>query len=103
MFVFQGFNDHHKDWLTYSGRTYRTGELCFNFSISNDLTQMVTFPTGIIDCDSHSPALLDLSLSSNTSVCSTIVFLPRRNSDLVLASVSVTFKMRCLAVPLHSF
>ena len=36
-----------------------TGELCYNFSISNDLTQMVNFPTRIPDCDSHSLALLE--------------------------------------------
>ena len=53
---------HHKDWLTYSGGTDRPGELGYNFSISNDLTQMVNFPTQIPDCDSHSPALLDLFL-----------------------------------------
>ena len=29
------------DWLTYSGGTDRPGELCYNFLISNDLTQMV--------------------------------------------------------------
>ena len=50
------FNIHRKDWLTYSGGTDRSGELCYNFSISNDLTQMVNFPTWIPDCDSHSPA-----------------------------------------------
>ena len=45
VFVFGGFNIHHKDWLTYSGGTDRPGELSYNFSISNDLTQMVDFPT----------------------------------------------------------
>ena len=35
---------------------------CYIFSISNDLTQTVTFPTWIPDRDSHSPALLDLFL-----------------------------------------
>ena len=60
VFGFGDFNVHHKDWLTYSSRTDRPGELCYNFSISNDLTQMVNFPTRIPDCDSHSPALLDL-------------------------------------------
>ena len=35
-----------------------------NFAIIlNDLTQMVNFPTRIPDCDSHSPALLDLFLT----------------------------------------
>ena len=62
VFVFGDFNVHHKDWLTYSGGTDRPGELCYNFSISNDLTQMVNFPTWIPDCDSHSPALLDISI-----------------------------------------
>ena len=28
MFVFEDFNVHHKDWLTYSGGTDRLGELC---------------------------------------------------------------------------
>ena len=54
VFVFGDFNVHHKDWLTYSGGTDRPGELCYNFSISNDLTQMVNFPTRIPDCDSQS-------------------------------------------------
>ena len=33
VFVFGDFNAHHKDWLTYSGGTDRSGELCYNFSI----------------------------------------------------------------------
>ena len=54
VFVFGDFNVHHKDWLTYSGGTDRPGELCYNFSISNDLTQIVNFPTRIPDCDCDS-------------------------------------------------
>ena len=91
MFVFGDFNVHHKDWLTYSGGTDRPGELCYNFSISNDLTQMVNFPTRIPDCDSHSPALLDLFLSSDTSICSTMAFPPLGNSNHVVVSVSIDF------------
>ena len=45
--------------LPYSGGTERPGELCYNFSVSNDLTQMVSFPTQITDCHSNSPSLLD--------------------------------------------
>ena len=89
--VFGDFNIHHKDWLTYSGGTDRSGELCYNFSISNDLTQMVNFPTRIPDCDSHSPALLDLFLSSDASICSTMAFPPFGNSDHVVVSVSIDF------------
>ena len=91
VFVFGDFNIHHKDWLTYSSGTDRPGELCYNFSISNDLTQMVNFLTGIPDCDSHSPALLDLFLSSDTSICSTMAFAPLGNSDQVVVSVSIDF------------
>ena len=53
VFVFGDFNVHHKDWLTYFSGTDRPGEFCCNISISNDLTQMVNFPTQISDCDSH--------------------------------------------------
>ena len=62
VFVFGDFYVHHKDWLTYSCGTDIPSELCYNFSISNDLTQMVKFPTRIPDCDSHSPVLLDFFL-----------------------------------------
>ena len=59
--------------------------------ISNDLTQMVAFPIRIPGCDSHSPALLGLFLSSEASVCSTMAFPPLRNSDHFLVSVSIDF------------
>ena len=85
MFVFGDFKVRHKDWITYSG------ELFYNFSISNDLTQMVNFPTRIPDCDSHSPALLDLFISSDASICSTMAFPSLGNSDHVLVSVPIDF------------
>ena len=91
VFVFGDFNVHHKDWLTYSSGTDRPGELCYNFSISNDLTKIVNFPTLIPDCDSHSTALLDLFLSSDASICSTMAFAPLGNSDHVVVSVSIDF------------
>ena len=62
VFAFGDFNIHHNDWFTYSGGTDRPGELGYNFSILNDLTQMVNFPTWTPECDSHSPALLDFFL-----------------------------------------
>ena len=79
------------NWPTYSGGSDWPGELCYNFSTSNDLTQMVNFPTRIPDCDSHSPALLDLFLSSDASICSTMAFPPLGNSDHVVVSVSIDF------------
>ena len=41
--------------------------------------------------NSHSPALLDLFLSSDASICSTMAFLPLGNSDHVVVSVSMDF------------
>ena len=49
VFVFGDFNIHHKDRFIYSGGTDRPCELCYNFSISNDLTLMIHFPTRIPD------------------------------------------------------
>ena len=90
VFIFGDFNVHHKDWLTYSGGIDRPDEFCYNFSILNDLNQMVNFPTRIPDCDSDRPALLDLFLSSDASICSTMAFPTMGNSD-VAVSVSIDF------------
>ena len=57
--------------------------------ISNDLTRIANFPIRIIDCDSHSPALLDLFFSSDASICSTVAFSLLRNSDHVVVWVSI--------------
>ena len=89
--VFGDLNVHYKDWLTYSGGTDSPGELCSNFCISNDLTQIVNFPTRIPDCDSHSPALLDLFLSSDTCICSTMAFSPWQILTMLLSQFPLTF------------
>ena len=52
---------------------------------------MVNFPFRIPDCDSHSPALLDLFISSDASICSAKAFPPLRNSDHAVVSVSIDF------------
>ena len=52
---------------------------------------MVNFPTRIPDCDSHNPALLDLFISSDASICSAMAFPPLGNSDHVIVSVSIDF------------
>ena len=57
--------------LTNSGGTYRSGELCYDCCISNDLTQMVNLPTQIPDFDSDSPALLEIFISSDSSIFET--------------------------------
>ena len=52
---------------------------------------MANFPTRIPDCDSQSPALLNLFLSSDASICSTLAFPPLGNSDHIAVSVSIDF------------
>ena len=64
---------------------------CYDFSISNDLTLMVNFPTRTPNCDSHSPALLDLFLSSDAIICSRMAFRPLENLDHAVVSVSTGF------------
>ena len=97
VFFFGDFNVHHKDWLTYSCGTDRSNELCYNFSISNDLTQMVNFPTWITDCDSRSPALLNLFISSDATICSTMAFPPLRNSIDFLSYSRQDAPFHCIA------
>ena len=91
MFVFGDFNVHHKDWLSYSGGTDRSCVNSYDFSISNDLTEMVNFPTQIPDYDSDRPPLLDLFLCSDAIICSTMSFLPLGNSDHIVVSDSIDF------------
>ena len=90
MLIFLDFNIDHMDWLAYTDETDRPGEFCYNFSIANDLTQIVNFPTWIPDCECHGPALLDLFLSSDASICFTMAFLPLGSSDHVVW-VSIDF------------
>ena len=58
--------------------------------ISNDLTQMVSFPAWILDCDSQSPSFLDFLLASDASVCCRMAFPLLEISDHVI-SVSIDF------------
>ena len=51
---------------------------------------MVSFPTRILDCGSHSLPLLDFFLSSDASICS-MSFPPLGNSDHVVVSISIDF------------
>ena len=86
VFVFRDFSIHHKDWLTYSGGTDRPGELCYNFSISNDLTQMVNFPH-------RSLTVTLIYISSDIRICSTMALPPLGNCNHVEFSVSIDFSI----------
>ena len=56
---------------------------------------MINFPTRIPGCDSLLPIVnlywLSISVTSDTNICSTMVFLPLENSDHVVVSVPIGF------------
>ena len=95
VFVFGDFNINLKDWLTCSGGTDRSGELCYNFSISNDLTHrwltlLLRSQTVILTVLLFWIYLFLLMLAS---ICSTMAFPPLGNSDHVVVSVSFYFPL----------
>ena len=70
--------------------------------MSNDLTHMIAFPSPIPDCDSQSPHLLDLFLSSDAKICSAMLFLPLGNFNHVVVSVYNDFPLNSQwDVPFH--
>ena len=93
VFVFRGFKVAHKDWLAYFSETDATGELCYNFSISNNLTHIGNFHACIPGSDSDSSGLLGLFLSSDLSICCPVASL-LGNFDYVIESVSIDFSSR---------
>ena len=52
---------------------------------------MVNIPTWIPDYEYHNPALFNLFISFDASICSTMAFPPLGNSDHVAVLVSVDF------------
>ena len=61
------------------------------FSLLNFFTQTVNFLTLIPSCVSHNPALLDLFLPHDPSICSAVIFPLLGNCDQVGVSVSIDF------------
>ena len=82
VFVYRDFNVNHKERLTSSWYD-RPSEFGYTFSTSTDLTQMNNFLTQIPHRDYRSPVRLDLSLSFDHGIYSTVAFPPSRNSDHV--------------------
>ena len=75
--------------MSYFFFLYRSPSLslCTVFDSVSSNVDEVRIPV----CDSHSPALLDLCLSSDASVCSTMAFPPLGNYDHIVVSVSIGF------------
>ncbi|KAL7641293.1 UNVERIFIED_CONTAM: hypothetical protein RMT77_008431 [Armadillidium vulgare] len=81
------FNVHHRQWLSSSSQD-PAGELAFQFSIHNNLEQLVQLPTRIPDRLGDEPNILDLFLTSNPSPYTVKLFPPLGSSDHLLISVS---------------
>ena len=57
------------------------------------LSTFNNFPTWIAGCDTHSPALLDLYISSDCSICSTVAFPALGFSDHFVVSFCIDFTL----------
>ena len=88
VFVFGDFNINHKEWLPCSGGIDRSGELCYQTTLLRWSSFLLRFQTVIL-----SLTLLDLVLSSDAIICSTIAFPPLGNSDHVVVSVFINFPL----------
>lgn len=69
----------------------KLGELCYDNFLSNNLSQMVNFPTWIQDFDSYGPTYLGLFLPSDPSIYCIVVISPLGNSGNVAVSFSIYF------------
>ena len=81
------FNVHHHLWLS-SSHTDQPGELAFNFSVLNNLEQLIQHPTRIPDRPGERANILDLYLTSHPSSYTVKLFSPLGSSDHNLISVS---------------
>ena len=72
-------NVYHKDWLTYSGGTDKSVELCY-MTLLRWLTFLLVSQTVILTV---------LLFWMYVSICSTMVFPTLGNSDHVVGSVSI--------------
>ena len=71
------------------------------------MSRIPSYPLSRIDFDSHSSALLDLFISSDTSICSVMAFSLWGNSYHIIVSVSidslsVKLKTGCPVLSHHS-
>ena len=69
-------------------------DLVISVIISNDVTQMVNFPTPIPYCNSHSSALLDLFHSTDISIVTLVIqriFLHWEILKMLLSKIPLTF------------
>ena len=81
------FNVHHADWLQ-STHTDVGGIEAFHFSISNELEQIIKYPTRVPDRHDHTASTLDLFFTSNPQNYTYAVSSPLGSSDHCTVSVT---------------
>ena len=84
------FNVHHTEWL-HSTHTDLGGREAFDFSLTNELEQIIQHPTRIPDHHDHASNPLDLFFTSNPSNYSYERYSPLGSSDHFLISVCTSF------------
>ena len=75
VFLLGDLNFHHKDWLLILMELVDLVNSVIIFLSQMALLRWVTFLLGSLTA-THNPALLDVFLSSDASICSTMVFPP---------------------------
>ena len=80
------FNVYNKEWLVYSNKTTPEGTECHNFAVSQNLSQIIDFPTRIPDVEDH---FLDLFLTSTPELCQHYQNAPLGRSDHLVVSVNI--------------
>ena len=89
VFVFEDFNVHHRDWLTYSCGTGRTGKFCHNFPYSwSFLLRKLSYSDPRLWLSQ--PDSFELFLFSGAST-SAVASPPLKNSDHIFISVFIDF------------
>ena len=87
-FVLEEFSMHFKGWLTYSSWTDRLQKLCYDFSISNDLTFLHRSLTVTLTV-----LLFWICFFLLMLVCSTMTLSPVGNFDHVAVLVFIDFPL----------
>ena len=75
---------------------------CHNFAVSQNLSQIIDFPTRIPDVEDHFRSLLDLFLTSTPELCQHYPKAPLGRSDHLVVSVNIKLPPKqSTDVPFH--
>ena len=99
--MFGDFNVHNTDWLVHSRTIDVSGQVAHAFSLSHNLTQIVSSPTRVPDRVGDTGYLLDLFLTTNPDYFSHTVSPPLGTSDHCVVTVTGNHISSTPSVPFH--